>query len=526
MALIIKDRVRETTITTGQGAVTLAGASTGFRSFADIGNGNTTYYCISNNNEFEVGVGTYTASGTTLSRDTVLSNSLGTTAKINFSAGTKDVFCTYPSGVAVANTAIGSPFVQSTNINNVGIGTNSLNSLGVGVATITVTNGGSGFYDVEGETDNFNFSAICTFVSGATATVYPTAFFQVIGGIITTVFAVENFGYGFTPNVPTVMTVQPIGNYLFTTLPTLNVGTYISATNNTALGYNSGNTNLVGSDSIYIGTGATGTGTNEIVIGANATGLGDNTVVIGNASTINTILKGAVAINNASGLSVTGGLSLFGINTTNSFFHSLQTSGTMTIGGASATGSISLGRSTGLQTVNIQTATNSSGAVNIGGTNNATGTISIGRSIAEQTVNIATGNVGNNVTKTVNIGTNTTNSSSITNINIGNNVGVGTINLGNAAGSGANQIVNIATGTQANKTLNFGTNSNGTTSIAIGSTLGTSTTTLNGNIIMSKTATPASATATGTTGTIVWDANYIYVCIATNTWKRMLITTW
>jgi hypothetical protein len=115
MALIIKDRVRETTTTTGIGTITLAGASTGFRSFADIGNANTTYYCISNNNEFEVGVGTYTASGTTLSRDTVLSNSLGTTAKIDFSAGSKDVFVTYPSDKSINKDASG----------NVGIGTTS-----------------------------------------------------------------------------------------------------------------------------------------------------------------------------------------------------------------------------------------------------------------------------------------------------------------------------------------------------------------------------------------------------------------
>jgi len=101
MALIVKDRVRETSTTTGTGTITLAGASTGFRSFADIGNGNTTYYCISGGSQFEVGIGTYTASGTTLSRDTVLSNSLGTTALINFSAGSKDVFCTYPSGKAI-----------------------------------------------------------------------------------------------------------------------------------------------------------------------------------------------------------------------------------------------------------------------------------------------------------------------------------------------------------------------------------------------------------------------------------------
>jgi len=97
MALIVKDRVKETTTTTGTGTLTLAGASTGFSSFADIGDGNTTYYAISSTgSEWEVGIGTYTASGTTLSRDTVLASS-NSGSLVTLSAGTKDVFCTYPS---------------------------------------------------------------------------------------------------------------------------------------------------------------------------------------------------------------------------------------------------------------------------------------------------------------------------------------------------------------------------------------------------------------------------------------------
>lgn len=82
MALVIKDRVKETTSTTGTGTLTLAGAVGGFDSFAEIGNGNTTYYSCTDGTDFEVGVGTYTASGTTLSRDTVLESS-GVTASAN-----------------------------------------------------------------------------------------------------------------------------------------------------------------------------------------------------------------------------------------------------------------------------------------------------------------------------------------------------------------------------------------------------------------------------------------------------------
>jgi hypothetical protein len=96
MALVVKDRVQETSTTTGTGTITLAGAVTGFQSFSVIGNTNTTYYAIVGGTEWEVGLGTYTSSGTTLSRDTVLESSNGGT-KVNFSAGTKNVFVTYPA---------------------------------------------------------------------------------------------------------------------------------------------------------------------------------------------------------------------------------------------------------------------------------------------------------------------------------------------------------------------------------------------------------------------------------------------
>jgi len=103
MPLVVKDRIKETSTTSGTGTLTLAGASAGFRSFADIGDGNTTYYAIvdATAGTWEVGTGTYTASGTTLARTTVLSNSSGTTAAINFAANSKDVFVTYPAGKAV-----------------------------------------------------------------------------------------------------------------------------------------------------------------------------------------------------------------------------------------------------------------------------------------------------------------------------------------------------------------------------------------------------------------------------------------
>jgi hypothetical protein len=96
MAFIVKDRVKETTATTGTGTLTLDGAATGFQAFSVIGDGNTTFYTITDGTSWEVGIGTYTSSGTTLSRDTILESSNAGSA-VNWSAGDKDVFCTYPA---------------------------------------------------------------------------------------------------------------------------------------------------------------------------------------------------------------------------------------------------------------------------------------------------------------------------------------------------------------------------------------------------------------------------------------------
>jgi len=120
MALVLADRVRDTTTTTGTGTVTLSGtAPTGFQTFgAAIGNANTTYYTISGGSQWEVGIGTYTSAGTTLSRDTILASS-SSGAAVSFSAGTKDVFVTYPAEKSVNYDAS----------NNVGIGTTSPGSV-------------------------------------------------------------------------------------------------------------------------------------------------------------------------------------------------------------------------------------------------------------------------------------------------------------------------------------------------------------------------------------------------------------
>jgi len=123
MALVINDRVKETTTTTGTGAVSLAGAVTGFETFAaGIGNSNTVYYCIAHQDqaEFEVGLGTLDGDSSDLTRTTVISSSNSDSA-VNFSSGTKDVFCTLPASKLIFedgsnNVAFGGAVTGVTNL--------------------------------------------------------------------------------------------------------------------------------------------------------------------------------------------------------------------------------------------------------------------------------------------------------------------------------------------------------------------------------------------------------------------------
>lgn len=156
MALVVKDRVQETTTSVGTGTVTLAGAVTGFQTFSVIGDGNTCYYAITSGNNWEVGLGTYTASGTTLSRDTILESSNAGSA-ITLS-GTSNVFVTYPAeksghkdstntiyseqlgasnGIVVNSNTVSADFTIPTDYNAMSVGTITVDS---GV-TVTVPSG-------------------------------------------------------------------------------------------------------------------------------------------------------------------------------------------------------------------------------------------------------------------------------------------------------------------------------------------------------------------------------------------------
>jgi hypothetical protein len=153
MALVINDRVKETTTTTGTGAVSLAGAVTGFETFAaGIGNSNTVYYCIAHQDqaEFEVGLGTLDGDSSDLTRTTVISSSNSDSA-VNFSSGTKDVFCTLPASKLI--------FEDANNDATVGRNLTVTGDLTVSGDDITMATNTSGAALI-GDGTNFNPVAI------------------------------------------------------------------------------------------------------------------------------------------------------------------------------------------------------------------------------------------------------------------------------------------------------------------------------------------------------------------------------
>ena len=151
MALTINDRVKETSTTTGTGALTFAGAVSGFETFsAGIGNSNTTYYAVVNTDtptEWEVGLGTLAGDSSTITRTTVISSSNSDSA-VSFGAGTKEIFCTLPASKAVIKDASGDVTFGDNDITNVGdIALDSISNDGT---DITLDSSGDIVLDADG----------------------------------------------------------------------------------------------------------------------------------------------------------------------------------------------------------------------------------------------------------------------------------------------------------------------------------------------------------------------------------------
>lgn len=201
MAFVLSDRVKETTTTTGTGTITLAGTSTSFQTFgAALSDSDTTYYCIVDlaAGDWEVGVGTYTVSGTTLSRDTILESS-NADAAVDFAAGTKDVFVTYPADKSVFLNAAGKLI-----FNNAGLTTKDQFYAGDdGVTIPALYFDATDFLDYSRTTNEFSFT-----IGGAQEWLFSGTLLQCFANNITTSGTISTG----------ILTAS--GNVDFTNLPT------------------------------------------------------------------------------------------------------------------------------------------------------------------------------------------------------------------------------------------------------------------------------------------------------------------
>jgi hypothetical protein len=431
MPLILKDRVKENSVTSSTGTLTLTGAPQGFQTFSSaIGNGNTTYYAITEQGtgNFEVGLGTVGAG--TLSRDTILESS-NAGSLVNFGSATKDVFCTYPAEKAilgntsaVASTGTGSVVLSSspTLTGTVGLPLSSFGSaltnigLNEGFANTVQIGSGTEFAATDiyiGQSQVGDITGTNTYING-------TSFFDTNTSVT---FGAGTFGSNLTVN----------GN-LTATSALLLAG---AATTNQNIATNQTTGNLV--------IGGSGAQSGTIIVGG-ATGTG--TITIGRSTGVQTVGI-ATGVNTASIKTVSIGTG--GTFTTN-----------ITIGNSSGNSTISMGLSTADQTVNIATGNTGLGVtktVNIGtgasgassstginiGTTTGPNTITLGQTTATQTVNIGTGVTAASTTKTINIGT-AGNASSTTNINIGLSTNTSTTTVNGTLRQQTYLVANLPTG--------------------------------------------------------------------------------
>ena len=482
MALVLADRVLETTTTAGSGTITLVGAEPGYQSFSAVGDGNQTYYTITGDTEWEVGIGTYTASGTTLSRDTVLSSS-DSGAKVTFSAGIKKVFVTYPSEKSVNFTVSGNITAATGKIINVGEPTDAADAATKLYVDTLVATGITYHSPVKYEVPNTTGNLVATYNNGtagvsATLTNAGTLVAFVPDGVTATIsdrVLIYNQTNAFENGVYTVTTVGD-GSTSWVLTRAADADTYALKSPNS----------LGGGDAFFVTSGNTGAG---------ETYLCNNSGVISFGSTAISFVQ----ISSAQVYSAGNGLSL-----TNTVF-SLATPVAVANGGtgvstAPGNGELLIGNGSGYT---LATLTAGSG-------------VSITNSAGSITLS-ATG-LGGTVTAVTATGPLASSGGTAPNISIANSTGTGSVVLDNgpiiysATITGAvSASITTITGSSANITTVTGTTttfSSGTIS-QLGATSATITT-LSGTNVTYSSGTVSQLAATSATIATVSGTNATY----------------